>query len=254
MIDTHAHLFEEVYDEDIADVIARATEAGVSKICVPNLDVTSIPRLNALCDRFPDVCFPMMGIHPSNVASDFKKDLEEIHTALEQRKYIAIGEVGIDLYWDKRNLKVQTEAFETQLLWSIEYNLPVSIHAREAFPQVFESLYKVGVDKLRGVFHCFTGTCDELGEALRCEHFLIGIDGPITYKKADFLDYLTLAPLERLILETDAPYLSPVPVRGMRNEPAYMLHTAQKLAEIYHCSLDEVMKTTTKNAENLFNI
>ncbi|MDR0833253.1 MAG: TatD family hydrolase [Candidatus Symbiothrix sp.] len=254
MIDTHAHLFEEIYDEDIAGVVARAVEAGVSKICVPNLDAASIPRLNALCDRFPAICFPMMGIHPTNITPDFRHDLSEVHKALEARKYIAIGEVGIDLYWDKSLLKEQTEAFETQLFWSIEYDLPVSIHAREAFPQVFESLYKVGVDKLRGAFHCFTGTGDELAEALKCEKFLIGIDGPITYKKADFRDYLTIAPLDRLLLETDAPYLSPVPMRGKRNEPAYMVYTAQKLAEIYGCSLDEVMQTTTKNAEKLFNI
>ncbi|GHT42459.1 TatD family hydrolase [Bacteroidia bacterium] len=252
LIDTHTHLFEDAFDEDIAEVIARAVEAGVSKLLLPNLEVASIPRLNALCDRFPDVCFPMMGIHPTTITADFRRDLEHVRAALEQRKYIAIGEVGIDLYWDKSRLKEQTEAFETQLRWSVELDLPVSIHTREAIPQVLESLHKVGIDRLRGVLHCFTGSRNELEEALRCKNFLIGIDGPVTYKKADFVDYLTLAPLNRLVLETDAPYLSPVPMRGKRNEPAYMVYTAQKLAEIYGCSLDEVMRTTTKNAETLF--
>ncbi|GHT52440.1 TatD family hydrolase [Bacteroidia bacterium] len=254
LIDTHCHLFEAPYDDDIAAVIARAVEAGVSKLLIPNLEIASIPRLKALCDRFPDICFPMMGIHPTNITPNFKQDLEHIRVALQQRKYIAIGEIGIDLYWDKSLLKEQTEAFETQLRWSIDFDLPVSIHAREALPQVFESLHKVGIDKLRGVFHCFAGTCDELAEALRCRNFLLGIDGPITYKKNTLPEYLTLAPLNRLVLETDAPYLSPAPMRGKRNEPAYMVYTAQKLAEIYGCSLEKVMQITTENAERLFGI
>ena len=252
LIDSHTHIFLEEFDADRNLVLQRAVEAGVRLFLLPNIDVESVEGVNRLSDQYPDRCFPMMGLHPTSVKAGFQRDLELIKAALKKRKYLAIGEIGLDLYWDKTFINEQIEAFEEQLRWSIEWNLPVAIHTREAFPQVFESLYKTGIDRLRGVFHSFGGTQEELEEIARCKNFMIGINGVITYKKAGFRDYLPLFPLERIILETDSPYLSPVPCRGKRNEPAYLLHVAAKLAEVYNLSTAEIAETTTGNARRLF--
>jgi len=252
LIDSHTHLFSEEFDSDRDTVVQRAKEAGIHLFCLPNIDVESIEHLHQMTDQYPDCCYPMMGLHPTSVKANYHSDLEVIKTALDKRKYIAIGEIGLDLYWDKTFINEQISAFEEQLKWSIEWNLPVAIHTREAFPQVFESLYKVGVDRLRGVFHSFGGTQKELEEIERCKHFMIGINGVITYKKADFRDYLPLFPLERIILETDSPYLPPVPYRGKRNEPAYLLNVAVKLAEVYNLPVETIAAITSENVRKLF--
>jgi len=254
LIDTHTHLSFGVFDSDIQEVIRRASVAGVKKFCIPNTDLASIPRVNALCSSFSNICFSMMGLHPTSVNANYKKDLAIVRRELEKRKHIAIGEIGIDLFWDKTYVKEQIEAFEEQLNWSIEWSLPIVIHAREAFPQVFESLYKVGVDKLYGVFHSFVGSLENLEEILKCKNFMLGINGIITYKNTIFQEYLSLAPIEKILLETDAPYLAPVPFRGKRNEPAYIIYTAQKVAEIYNLPLEVVANKTSGNADKLFNI
>ncbi len=254
LVDTHTHIFSEEFDFDIDEVIANALTGNVRKFYLPNIDVASISRLNTLCNHYPEICFPMMGLHPTSINSTYKKDLEIIRSELDKRSYVAIGEIGIDLYWDKMFLKEQIEAFEEQLRWSIEKNLPVAIHTREAFPQVLESIYKVGVDKLQGVFHSFGGSLEELDEVLKCKNFMLGINGVITYKKSVFVDYLSQAPIERILLETDAPYLTPVPFRGKRNEPARLIYIVQKLAEIYNLSIDVVAEKTTQNAHRLFGI
>ncbi|MDR0865451.1 MAG: TatD family hydrolase [Candidatus Symbiothrix sp.] len=254
LVDTHTHIFAEEFDSDIREVIQRASEKGIRSFCIPNIDVESITRLKALCTNYPTLCFPMMGLHPTSVTQDYATGLKTIRHELEQGKYIAIGEIGIDLYWDKTFLKEQIHAFEEQLRWSIEFNLPVAIHTREAFPHVFESLHKIGVDKLRGVFHSFGGSREELEEALKFPHFRLGINGVVTYKKATFREYLALAPIERIVLETDAPYLTPVPFRGKRNEPAYLIYVAEKLAEVYGVSVEEIAAKTTENARRLFGI
>jgi TatD DNase family protein len=254
IIDTHTHVFDEAFDADREAVLRRAFDSGVQLLCLPNIDVASIPRLKALCDSYPQACFPLMGLHPTSVKEGFEQELAVIRDEFTRRKYFAVGEIGIDLYWDKTCLREQVKAFEQQLEWSIDLDLPVAIHTREAFPQVFESLHKVGVDRLRGVFHSFTGSRSELEEALKCERFLLGINGVVTYKNAAFGDYLPLAPLERILLETDAPYLTPVPFRGTRNEPAYIVHVARKIAEIYRLPEDTVRKKTTENARRLFGI
>ncbi|MDR2622429.1 MAG: TatD family hydrolase, partial [Dysgonamonadaceae bacterium] len=184
---------------------------------------------------------------------DFRKDLATIEPWFEKRKYIAIGEIGIDLYWDKTFLKEQIEAFETQLQWSIEKNLPVAIHTREAFPEVFECIHKTGAEKLRGVFHSFGGSREELEEIIRLQNFMIGINGIVTYKNAKFREYLPLCPIERILLETDAPYLTPVPNRGKRNEPAYLPLIAGKLAETYELPVEIIAEKTTGNARRLFH-
>jgi len=252
LIDSHTHIFLEEFDSDRDIVIQRAIEAGVELFLLPNINVESIEQVHRLSDQYPDCCFPMMGLHPTSVNTGFQSELEEIKAAIKKRKYIAIGEIGIDLYWDKTFLKEQICAFEEQLRWSIDYDLPVVIHTREAFPQVLESLHKIGVDKLRGVFHSFGGTEEELKEILFCKNFMIGINGVITYKKANFRDYLPLFPLERIILETDAPYLTPTPFRGKRNEPAYIIHVAEKLAELYNVSVEKIAEVTSGNARRLF--
>jgi len=252
LIDSHTHLFSEEFDSDRDLVMQRARETGIQLFFLPNIDVESIERLHQTADQYPNCCYPMMGLHPTSVNAHYQRDLEVIKVELNKRKYIAIGEIGLDLYWDKTFINEQINAFEEQLRWSIEWNLPVAIHTREAFPQVFESLYKVGVDRLRGVFHSFGGTQDELEEISRCKNFMIGINGVITYKKANFRDYLPLFPLERIILETDSPYLPPVPYRGKRNEPAYLLNVAVRLAEVYNLPVEAVAEATTGNARRLF--
>jgi len=253
LIDSHTHLFSEEFDSDRDLVMRRAQETGIQLFCLPNIDVESIERLHQTANQYSGCCYPMMGLHPTSVNARYQHDLEVIKAELNKRKYIAIGEIGLDLYWDKTFINEQITAFEEQLRWSIEWNLPVAIHTREAFPQVFESLYKVGVDRLRGVFHSFGSTQEELEEIMmRCKNFMIGINGVITYKKANFRDYLPLFPLERIILETDSPYLPPVPFRGKRNEPAYLLNVAIKLAEVYNLPVETIAEATTRNARRLF--
>jgi len=254
LIDSHSHLFTEEFDPDRALVIQRAQEAGIRLFCLPNIDVESIERLHQVAGQYPDCCFPMMGLHPTSVKADYQQDLEIIKTELSKRKYIAIGEIGLDLYWDQTYIKEQIQAFEEQLQWSIEWDLPVAIHTREAFPQVFESLNKTGVNRLRGVFHSFGGSREELETIARYKNFMIGINGVITYKKANFRDYLPLFPLERIILETDSPYLPPTPFRGKRNEPAYLLNIVAKLAEVYNLPVETVAAITTENTRRLFDI
>jgi len=254
LIDSHTHIFLEEFDSDRDIVLQRAREAGVRLFFLPNIDVESIELVHRLSDQYPAWCYPMMGLHPTSVKADYKDDLETIKSELNKRKYIAIGEIGIDLYWDKTFLKEQVYAFEEQLRWSIDHNLPVAIHTREAFPQAFESLYKIGIDRLRGVFHSFGGTREELEEIMLCKNFMIGINGVITYKNANFREYLPLFPIERIILETDSPYLSPIPFRGKRNEPAYLLNVAAKLAEVYNLSIDKIAEATTMNARRLFRV
>ncbi|GHU80372.1 TatD family hydrolase [Bacteroidia bacterium] len=252
LVDTHTHIYLEGFDSDVHEVIQSAKEVGVNRFFLPNIDVESIDRLHALSDQYPNLCYPMMGLHPTSVGPEFRRDLAILESWLERRKYIAIGEIGLDLYRDKTFLKEQIEAFETQLQWSMEKKLPVAIHTREAFPFVFECIHKLGADKLRGVFHSFNGSREDLEEIARLQNFMIGINGIVTYKNAKFGDYLPLFPVERILLETDAPYLSPVPHRGKRNEPAYLPAIAGKLAEIYRLPLETVAGKTTENAKRLF--
>jgi TatD DNase family protein len=254
LIDTHTHIFAKEFVPDQQQVIQRAIDAGVKQFCLPNIDLESAVSLHQLCDHYSQFCFPMMGLHPTCVNAEYQEILKKIKDLFLERKYIAIGEIGIDLYWDKTFLNEQIIVFEEQLQWSIEWNLPVAIHTREAFPQVFESLDKIEANKLQGVFHSFGGSREELEKALSYQNFFLGINGVITYKKATFQDYLAIAPLERIVLETDAPYLAPVPYRGKRNEPAYLLYIVEKLAEIYGLPNETVADKTSENAQKLFNI
>ena len=252
IIDTHTHIFASEFDQDIAEVVDRAKRAGVTKILLPNIDVESVHRLHKLSDEYPDYCFPMMGLHPSSVTSNWEQDLNQIKENFSKRKYIAVGEIGIDLYWDKTLVQKQKLAFEEQLRWSREYDLPVSIHSRDAISEVIESIKNVGADNLRGVFHSFGGTLEEMQAILSLKNFYLGVNGVVTYKNSKLPEVLKEASLMHIVIETDAPYLPPVPYRGKRNEPSYTREIVKKLSEIFSCSVEEVEKITADNAKSIF--
>ena len=252
LIDTHTHIYQNDFDKDIEDIINNAHSKGIFQLLLPNIDVESIDSLNQLCELYPGICFPMMGLHPTSVNNLYLENLKVIRKQFELKKYIAVGEIGIDLYWDKTFIKEQKLAFEEQLQWSIDYNLPVVIHNRDALNEVMECIDKVGKNYLRGVFHSFGGNQAELETILSLDNFMIGINGVVTFKNSKLKDYLTIAPLNRIILETDAPYLAPVPYRGKRNEPAYLIEIANKIAEIYQITVENVAEVTTQNALKIF--
>lgn len=254
IIDTHSHIYSEEFDNDIDDVIARAQVAGVEKILLPNIDTSSLVQLYNTADRYKDYCIPMMGLHPTSVGENWQEELNTIKKQLESSTYIAIGEVGIDLYWDKTFEQEQKHVFEEQLRWSVEYDLPVAIHSRDAIAECVECVRNVGYEKLRGVFHSFGGSIEELQSILSLDNFLLGISGVVTFKNSTLSTVLKQTDLSRIVVETDAPYLSPVPYRGKRNESSYTLFVVQKLAEIYGVTAEEVGEITTINAKKLFNI
>jgi TatD DNase family protein len=254
IIDTHTHIYLEAFDADRKEVVRAAKDSGIEAVLLPNVDVTTIKPLLALCDAEPGFAFPMMGLHPTSVDSSCASQLRQIETALTQHTCYGIGEIGIDLYWDKSYLREQKIVFEEQLRWSLNLHLPVSIHTRDAFPEVFDSIYKVGADALKGVFHCFNGTLEDLEEVRRLPGFRIGVNGIVTFKKSPLAGILRQAGLEMLLLETDAPYLAPSPCRGKRNEPSFLWETAKKIASIYEISLEEAADATKKNAFEMFHI
>jgi len=254
IIDTHSHIYLEEFDADRTQVIQKAIQSGISTVLLPNIDVSTVQPLFQVCDQFPDFAFPMMGLHPTSVDGSYAAQLKQIEKTLSSRAYCGIGEIGIDLYWNRQYLKAQKEVFEEQLQWSINMQLPVSIHTRNAYNEVFDSIYKVGKESLRGVFHCFSGTVADMEELKKLSGFSVGIDGNITYKKSTLIEILKDLPLELLLLETDSPYLAPVPYRGKRNEPSYIWETAKKIAEIYQIRLADVAGQTLKNTFELFRI
>lgn len=252
LIDTHSHLFLEEFDADREEVMQRAKEAGVEKILLPNIDVTTIDALLQCCVTYPDICFPMMGLHPTSVDENYKEVLKMIRQQLDSRDdYVAIGEVGMDLYWDKTYKEAQKNVFETQVQWSIEKQLPLSIHCRSAFDEV-EAILKPYKNEARGVFHCFSGDLDEAKRMLAYEGFLLGINGVVTFKKSILQQTLLDVPLNRLVIETDCPYLAPVPFRGKRNESAYVCYVLQKIAEIHQKEVEEVSSIIIQNTNRLF--
>src|SRR5690554_346748 len=254
IIDTHAHLFVEEFKNDINDVVSRAKNAGVSKVLLPNISEESMDDLKKCTARFPDFFYPMMGLHPTSVTRRWTVQLDTIYSELSQGEYIAVGEVGIDLYWDDQLKKEQVQAFETQLGWSKELGLPVSIHFRNATKEVVKSIQRVGKGSLRGVFHSFGGTREELEMVLSLDNFLVGINGVVTFKNSGLSEILKYCPRERVIVETDAPYLAPVPYRGKRNESAFLPYIIDKIAEAWQVEADTVKSTTTRNAYRLFGL
>ncbi len=252
IIDTHSHIYSEEFDNDIDEVIKRAKQAGVEKILLPNIDASSIDRLHNISDRYTGYCIPMMGLHPTSVGENWKEELDIIRKELSKRTYIAIGEIGIDLYWDKTFEEQQRLVFEEQLRWSIEYDLPVAIHSRDAIAECISCIKNVGEQLLRGVFHSFGGTLEELDGILSLKNFMLGINGVVTFKNSTLPTVLKETYLSNIIIETDSPYLAPVPYRGKRNESSYTLNVVTKLAEIYGLPVEEVGQITTENAEKLF--
>ncbi len=252
MIDTHTHIYLEEFDDDRGFMLERAKKAGLQQLLLPNVDLDTVDRLHQVCEDYPDFCFPMMGLHPTSVGVSWQQDLQTIQSYFEKRRYVAVGEIGIDLYWDKTYITEQKLALEEQLRWSIELDLPVVIHTRDAFPEVFDCLDSVGAHHLRGVFHSFGGSREELERALQYENFMLGINGVVTFKNSGFRDYLNVAPLERIVTETDAPYLTPVPLRGKRNEPAYITYVVEQLAAIYKAPVEEIKLKTGENAKRMF--
>jgi TatD DNase family protein len=253
LIDTHCHLYLEEFDADRENLIDEALASGIDTILLPNVDTATIGAMLRLRARHPGFAFPMMGLHPTSVNKAYPAQLREIEHQLSQRSYCAIGEIGIDLYWDKTYLREQQDVFEKQLQWSIELDLPVAIHTRDAFPEVFDCIERTGADKLRGVFHSFSGTKNELDTIKQLKNFKLGVNGVVTFKNSGLADVLQQATIDDIVLETDAPYLSPVPYRGKRNEPAYIWKTAEKIAAIYNVSIESVALATRKNALKLFN-
>ena len=251
MIDTHTHLYSEEFDNDRAAVIARAKAAGVTHCFIPAIDSIYTDRMFALKNDYPDYVFLMNGLHPCNVKENYKEELAHVENLMPTHPFCAIGEIGIDLYWDKTFLEAQKEAFALQIRLAKEYHLPIVIHCREAFEETFEVLEKEKSDDLFGIFHCFTGNKEQ---ALRAISFglKLGIGGVVTFKNGKIDTFLNEIPLEHLVLETDAPYLAPVPFRGKRNESSYLIDIVKKLAEIYNISENEIIKRTTNNALEIF--
>ncbi len=253
-VDTHTHLFVDAFDEDRDTVVQRAIDCGVEICLLPNIDSSTIDAMHALATKYPENCFPMMGLHPGSVGENWEEELETIRKHLFIGKYVAVGEIGMDLYWDKTYVPQQREAFRRQVNWAKELGLPVVIHAREAFQEIFSILDELNDERLTGVFHCFTGTADDAAKVLSYGGFKLGLGGVLTYKKAALDQSLKDVPLSAIVLETDSPYLPPVPHRGKRNESAYLLHVAEKLADVYGVPLREIEEKTTKNALELFGL
>ena len=255
MIDTHSHIYGPEFDNDRDEAIRRAREAGVEHILLPNINGDSITPMLNLCQRHPGYCFPMIGLHPTDVEpTTYEQALADMQVLLEtpNHPFIAIGEVGLDYYWDDTNACEQEKAFRIQLEWAIKHRLPLSIHARSAHRQLVKAISEYPNESLFGVFHCFGGTTEEALELMQFEGFAFGIGGVLTYKKSTLPEALSVIPLERIVLETDTPYLAPVPHRGKRNESAYLIEVVQKLANIYEISEQEVDATTSRNARRIF--
>jgi TatD DNase family protein len=251
LIDTHAHLYTKEFEEDRDLMIQRALESGVQKMLLPSIDSSEIEAMLDLEAKFPDHCFAMMGLHPCYVKENYEEELEIVSNWLSKRSFKAVGEIGLDLYWDKTFYKQQTDAFCRQIEWAKYYKIPISIHSREATDEAIEIVQSYKDENLRGVFHCFGGTIEQAKKIIDLD-FYMGIGGVVTFKKAGLDLLLKDISLEHLVLETDAPYLAPVPFRGKRNEAAYVRFIAEKIAEAKGVSIIEVENTTSANAEKLF--
>ena len=254
LIDTHAHLYLKEFDSDREQVIINARQHGIEKILLPNIDSSTIKAMNKMCSDNPGFCYSMIGLHPGSVNKTFDEELRIIGNELKKGTHIAIGEIGIDLYWDKTFLNEQIAVFEKQINWAKEYNLPIVIHARNSFNEIFKVLDRLMDERLFGEFHCFTGGKEEVDKILSYPGFIFGLGGIITFKNAGLDKVVANIPLDKIILETDAPYLAPSPYRGKRNEPAYLIKVAEKLAELKNSTLNQVIEQTRENARELFKL
>ena len=253
LIDTHTHIYDHQFSLDRNEAMQRALEAGVGMMLLPNVDASTIAPMLELHEQYPDCTRVMMGLQPEEVKEDYKKVLDQMEKELEGGICVGVGEVGLDFYWDASFEKQQLDAFETQLDWAKQLHLPLSIHCRNAFDKMVRILEHKQDGGLRGIMHCFTGTEEEAKVYLELG-FHLGLGGVTTYKNCGVKDFLPNLPLDRIVLETDAPYLAPVPCRGKRNEPAFLVHTAQRIADILQMSLETFAAATTKNAQSLFRL
>ncbi len=254
MIDTHTHLYSEEFDQDRNEMIARAINKGVSKFYLPAINSETHHKMFALETEYPNQMVSMMGLHPCYVKPEsWQEELKLVEDYLNQRSFAAIGEIGIDLHWDKTTLDIQVKAFEQQIDWAIERDLPIVIHTRESFDEVFEVLDRKKHPKLRGIFHCFSGDLEQAKRAIALG-FILGIGGVVTFKNGKIDQFLNEIPLDKIVLETDSPYLAPVPHRGKRNESSYLDLVAGKLVTIYNKDFSEIDKITTENAERMFSM
>ncbi len=251
--DTHTHLYSEQFDADRQEVVQRAIDKGVSRFFVPAIDSTYYQAMFDLEEQFPKNVFLMAGLHPTHVKENFKQELEVVQNMLQKRKFYAVGEIGLDLYWDKSFLQQQQDAFKLQIEWAKENKLPIVIHCRDAFDEIFEILEEVKDDDLYGIFHCFTGNLEQAKQAISY-NMKLGIGGVVTFKNGKIDKFLNQIPLKHIVLETDAPYLAPTPFRGKRNESGYLVNVLEKMVEIYGLSSNEIAKITTENSKEIFGI
>lgn len=251
--DTHTHLYSEEFSEDRDEMIQRALAVGVKRFFIPAIDSSYVPSMYELEANYPENVFLMCGLHPTYTKENYLEELAFVERQLQERKFYAIGEIGIDLYWDKTFLEEQQESFRRQIGWAKQYKLPVVIHCREAFDEVFEILEEQKSDDLFGIFHCFTGDFEQAQRAISL-NMKLGIGGVVTFKNGKIDQYLNQIDLKHIVLETDSPYLAPIPFRGKRNESAYVLNVAQKLADLYGQSVEEIAEITTQNSKEVFGI
>ncbi len=253
LTDTHTHLYSEEFSEDRDEMIQRALAIGVKRFFIPAIDSSYVPSMYELEANYPENVFLMCGLHPTYTKENYLEELAFVERQLQERKFYAIGEIGIDLYWDKTFLKEQQESFRRQIGWAKQYKLPIVIHCREAFDEVFEILEEQKSDDLFGIFHCFTGNFEQAQRAISL-NMKLGIGGVVTFKNGKIDQYLNQIDLKHIVLETDSPYLAPIPFRGKRNESAYVLNVAQKLADLYGKSVEEIAEITTQNSKEVFGI
>jgi TatD DNase family protein len=252
-IDSHAHIYHDDFKADRTDTLRRCTDAGVDKIFMPNIDHTSIDKMLEVQERWPQQCYSMMGLHPCSVKKDFERELYIVEDWLSKRKFSAVGEVGTDLYWDKTFWEQQKEALSIQIAWAKKYSLPIVLHCRESLDQTLEIIETLHDANLKGVFHCFTGNVEQANRICKLG-FYLGIGGVATFKKGGLDEVLPKLDLKNIVLETDSPYLAPVPHRGKRNEPSYIPIVAAKVSEFMKISVEEIQKQTTENALDLFKL
>lgn len=253
LTDTHTHIYYHAGTAVLEEQMNRCINNGISRLFLPNVDLDSIEKVFKTVEAYPENCFPMLGLHPCDVKDNYQQNLDQIYARIQTSKIYAIGEIGIDLYWDKSTLAFQQDAFRKQIQWAKELGLPISIHCREAFDEVFEVLEDLADERLFGIFHCFTGNLSQAHRAINLG-FKLGIGGVVTFKKAGLDLVVKEIELKHIVLETDAPYLAPVPFRGKENESSYLLYVAQKVADLHEISLEKVAEITTNNSKQIFKI
>lgn len=252
LTDSHTHLYLKEFDNDLHAVIKNAQNHKVSRFLLPNINTETLPKLLSVCQKYKNTCFPMIGLHPCSVTENYVAELKKLYNQINQENFIAIGEVGIDLYWEKKYISEQKAAFTTQLNWANDHQLPIIIHSRNSFDEIYSIIKREKRKQTTGIFHCFSGTYDEAKKIIDMGFFL-GIGGVLTFKNTKIADVIEKIDLQHLVLETDSPYLAPHPMRGKRNEPKFLSLIADKLSKIKNVSMEEIYQTTNTNIKTIFS-